>query len=149
MIIRTVVLKFCLVWSYVFCYIWGKSMKKYWGGTFQWRNQTKHYFMLNVLTIITFARSDGFNQINSILKLSSCSRQQVKYYLPFILSNCQNYTCQKVLTFNWDSLYTVHWESPHWERQMQSHIIYCGIIFFAFSPSGFEIWVEIYLVTIL
>ncbi len=28
--------------------------------TFQWRNWTKHNFKLNLLVIITFDRSDGF-----------------------------------------------------------------------------------------
>ncbi len=31
-----------------------------------------------------------FNQVNSILKLRSCSRQPVEYHVPLVLNSCKN-----------------------------------------------------------
>ena len=72
----------------------------------QWRNWTKRNIKLNVLTIITFDRSDrlDFNQIkflhNSVPDLDS-------HWITICLLFCiaLRIACQKVLTFYWDGLY--------------------------------------------
>ena len=85
MIIRKFTMEICLVRSCVF-YPITKSLLC----IFQWRNRTKHNFKLNLLAIITFDRGvTDFNQIKSILKLRSCSRQPMKFHVPLILSNCK------------------------------------------------------------
>ena len=45
---------------------------------------------LNLLAIITFDRSDGFQS------LRLCSRQPVDFHGPFVLKSCENYLSKSV-----------------------------------------------------
>ena len=80
------------------------------------------------------------NQIKSILKLRSCSRQPMEYHVPLLLNSCNNYL-KSVKTFYWDSLYintADFWLIPpdrntyvyiHW------YITHALFIFYYLTPS--------------
>ncbi len=94
--------------------------------TFQWRNRTKHNFKLNHLAIETFDSSDGFQSDNFILKIRSCSTQQMENHLLLILNSCKIYL-PKMLPFYWGRLYNIKIYLVHHVASSQI-VCFCWIL---------------------